>query len=72
MIKLQAPTAKKHDSLPLIYDATMLRALADEADGSRHRTIFGQLDDAALLRAMAAALRGCADCHRTEQQEPAA
>jgi hypothetical protein len=63
---------KKDNSVPLIYDATTLRALADEADGSRHRTIFGHLDDAALLRALAQALRECADCHRTEQQQPAA
>jgi hypothetical protein len=49
------------DSAPLAYDIATLRALADEADGRRHRTTFAQLTDAALLRAMATALRAWAD-----------
>jgi hypothetical protein len=60
--------AKKHDSATrysdaaaLQYDPATLRALADEADGYRHRTAFGHLDEQALLRAMAAALRAFAD-----------
>ena len=59
----------KHDAAPLQHDATTLRALADEADGRRHRTAFGHLADPALLRAMAAALRAYADAQ--EGREPA-
>jgi hypothetical protein len=43
------------------HDPQTLRALADEADGRRHRTEFGKLGDPDLLREAAGALRTCAD-----------
>jgi hypothetical protein len=63
---------KKDSSAPLIHDATTLRALADEADGRRHRTSFGHLGDTALLQTMADALRACADGQQGDKQDPSA
>jgi hypothetical protein len=61
---------KKNESAPLTDDVATLRALADEADGRRHQTAFGRLDDAALLRAMAAALRAIADRQVGDPDKP--
>jgi len=47
----------EHQPDPFTHDPATLRAVADEADGHRYQTTFGRLDDRALFRAMAAALR---------------
>ena len=60
--------SKKRDPVNL-HDPATLRELADEADGQRHRTAFGHLDDTALLHTMAAALRAYANAQ--EDSEPA-
>jgi hypothetical protein len=60
---------KQHETPdPARHDPATLRMLADEADGRRYLTAFGNLDDTALLRAMAAALRAYADAQ--ENREP--
>jgi hypothetical protein len=59
--------SKKRDPVNLHAPAT-LRELADEADGQRHQTAFGHLDETALLRTMAAALRAYANAQ--EDREP--
>jgi hypothetical protein len=56
---LEQPMCKKRD--PFTHDPVTLRALADEADGHRHRTAFARFDDATLIRALAAAVRAYAD-----------
>ena len=53
---------------PFRHDPATLRMLADEADGQRYLTAFGNLGDTALLRALAAALRAYADA--LEGKEP--
>jgi hypothetical protein len=69
MGKRRDPARLEPDAAALQHDPATLRRLADEADGQRHRTAFGHLDDTALLRAMAAALRAYADAQ--EGREPA-
>jgi hypothetical protein len=59
---------KKRD--PFTHDPVTLRALADEADGHRHRTAFARLDDATLIRALAAALRAYADARQGRDVAP--
>ena len=42
---------KQHETPdPARHDPATLRMLADEADGRRYLTAFGNLDDTALLR----------------------
>ena len=52
---------------PFRHDPATLRTLADEADGHRYETAFGRLDESALLRAMAAALRAYADAQESRE-----
>jgi hypothetical protein len=60
--------AKEHAPDPFTHDPVTLRALADEADGHRHRTAFARLDDATLFRALAAALRAYADAQESRDR----